>query len=168
MNASPAGPSEPSKERQLAMHKLSRRRAVHLLVIACFTLPWPPADAADEVPLAIKGYDPVAYFAVGSPTPGLPDIEHTWDEYRYRFSKTEHRELFKANPASYAPQFANFCSVSLARGLIVEADPESWLISDGKLYLFGGPAGPRNFQQSLAENIAKANDNRFLIPNAQR
>jgi len=28
--------------------------------------------AGEEVPLAIKGYDPVAYFTDGKPTPGVP------------------------------------------------------------------------------------------------
>jgi hypothetical protein len=117
------------------------------------------------VPLAIKGYDPVAYFTTGSPTRGLPDIDYVWDEHRYLFSRAEHRELFKADPVRYAPQFANFCAMALSKGEIVEADPESWLISDDKLYVFGkpAPAGPTLFQQDLAGNIAKANQNRPLI-----
>ena len=46
------------------------------------------------------------------------------------------------------------------------ANPESWLISDGKLYVFGkpAPAGPVLFQQDLADNIAKANQNRPILP----
>ena len=65
--------------------------------------------------MAIKGYDPVAYFTDGMPKRGLPDFEYLWDEYRYHFSSAEHRELFKADPARYAPEFANFCAMSLAR-----------------------------------------------------
>jgi len=122
-----------------------------------------PSVAAESVPLAIKGYDPVAYFTVGSPVRGLPKIEYEWDEHRYRFSRPEHRELFKADPVRYAPQFAGLCAISLSRGAIVEANPEYWLISGDKLYIFGGPAGPKHFQQDLARNIAKANENRVLI-----
>ena len=46
------------------------------------------------------------------------------------------------------------------------ANPENWLISDGKLYIFGkpAPAGPALFQQDLAGNIAKANENRPILP----
>jgi hypothetical protein len=119
---------------------------------------------ADElIPLAIKGYDPVAYFTLGQATPGSPDIEFQWDEHRYRFSSAKHRELFKAAPARYAPQFTNHCSMAIALGLLIEADPESWLISDGKLYVFGGPKGRELFQQDLSGNIAKANENRNRI-----
>src|SRR6266446_4122172 len=72
----------------------------------------------------------------------------------------------KADPARYAPQFGNFCAMALSKGEIVVADPENWLISDGKLYVFGkaAPAGPALFQQNLAENMAKANQNRPILP----
>jgi hypothetical protein len=121
--------------------------------------------AADKAPLAIKGYDPVAYFTTGSPTRGLPEFEYQWDEHRYLFVSAAHRDLFKADPVRYAPQFANFCAMALSKGELDEADPENWLISDGKLYIFGKPRpmGPELFQQDLAGNIAKANENRPLI-----
>jgi hypothetical protein len=121
--------------------------------------------AAELLPLAIKGYDPVAYFTIGMPTLGLPDIEYEWDERRYRFSRPGHRELFKADPVRYAPQFGEFCAMALAEGDRDEANPEYWLISDGKLYIFGKPPplGPVLFQQDLAGNVAKANQNRPLI-----
>jgi len=148
------------------MHNLSRRNAVRLvLLIAASTVATSiPSVAAESVPLAIKGYDPVAYFTVGRPVRGLPKIEYEWDEHRYRFSRPEHRELFMADPVRYAPQFANLCAISLSRGAIVEANPEYWLITEDKLYIFGGPAGPKLFQQDLARNIAKANENRVLLP----
>jgi hypothetical protein len=64
----------------------------------------------------VEGYDSVAYFTIGMPTLGLPDIEYEWDERRYRFSRPGHRELFKADPLRYAPQFGEFCGMALAEG----------------------------------------------------
>ena len=119
--------------------------------------------AGDAAPLAIKGYDPVAYFTEGRPVRGLPEIEFEWDEYRYRFSTPENRALFKADPVHYAPQFANFCAMALTRGEVDDANPQYWLISEGKLYLFGKPVGPSLFRRGLAANVAKANENRGLI-----
>lgn len=115
------------------------------------------------MPLAIAGYDPVAYFIIGRPTRGLAEFEYAWDEHLYRFVSTDHRDLFKADPVRYAPQFANFCAMALTRGEIVEADPSNWLISDGKLYIFGAAHGPDSFRKNLPENIAKAKRNRPLI-----
>jgi hypothetical protein len=150
------------------MRNLSRRNAMHFVLLAAAS-PFAsamPSVATEKVPLAIKGYDPVAYFTIGSPTRGLPEIEYEWDEHRYRFARPEHRELFTADPVRYAPQFADFCAMALARSELVEADPENWLISEGKLYIFGygKPMAPAVFQQNLADNVMKANQNRPLIP----
>jgi hypothetical protein len=147
------------------MRRPSRRRALRLILLtagSALALS-APSWAQQGAPLAIDGYDPVAYFTQSAAVRGMPEIEYEWDEYRYRFSRVEHRDLFKADPARYAPQFANYCAMSLARGEIVEANPESWLISDGKLYLFGKSIGPALFNQTLSENVKRANENRTLI-----
>src|SRR2546423_13872616 len=108
------------------MHHLARRHAVCLVLstaVAVFA-GQTPMSAAEELPLAIKGYDPVAYFDTGTPTPGLAAIEYEHEGLRYRFARVEHRDLFKADPAHYAPQFGNFCAMALAKGLLVTANPE--------------------------------------------
>lgn len=147
------------------MFDLSRRNAVRLAALAAASAfaAGMRSVAGEPAPLAIKGYDPVAYFTLGTAQRGLPDISFEWDEHRYLFSRVEHRELFKADPVRYAPQFANFCAMALAEGDVVEADPENWLISDGKLYLFGKPIGPDLFRRHLSENMANADRNRELI-----
>ena len=150
---------------EFAMHDLSRRSAARLALVAAAALfaTSMPSVATERVTLAIGGYDPVAYFTIGSPTRGLPEIEYEWDEHLYRFSRPEHREIFKADPVRYAPQFGNFCAMALTRGELVEANPEYWLISEGKLYLFGKAVGPALFRQDLAGNIIKADQNRWLV-----
>jgi hypothetical protein len=148
------------------MHAFSRRNAIRgfMVLVAGFPLATTSrSTAAEKAPLAIRGYDPVAYFTEGKPVRGLPEYEYEWDEHRYRFLRAEHRELFRADPTRYAPQFANFCAVSLAHGELVEADPQNWLISEGKLYIFGKSIGPELFQKDLAANVARANQNRELI-----
>jgi hypothetical protein len=147
---------------------LYRRNAL-LLAAAAAVLPLigltSPADAQD-VPLAIKGYDPVAYFTDGKPVQGKPEFEFEWDDHRWRFASSEHRDLFKGSPGRYAPQFGNYCAMALALNQVVVADPENWLISDGKLYVFGkaAPAGPELFKKDLAGNIIKANNHRAILP----
>lgn len=144
------------------MHRNTRRIALRNLVLIAVA-PILPAVAADKAPVAIKGYDPVAYFKLGKPVRGKAAYEVEWDERRYRFVSAAHRDLFKADPIRYAPQFSTYCAMSLAKGEIVESDPESWLISDGRLYLFGKKVGPQLFQQALADNVRKADQHRDLV-----
>ena len=120
--------------------------------------------AREEAPLAIQGYDTVAYFTEGRARHGDPRFEFAWDEHRWLFASAAHREAFKADPVRYAPQFANFCAVALARGEVKAANPEYWLISDGRLYLFGKAIGPEAFRKSLPAGLDKANQNRKLLP----
>ena len=145
---------------------LSRRNALTgaVLLTAYLMVTATQPAFAQGLPLAIKGYDPVAYFTVGKPVRGLPEIEYEWHEQRYRFANAEHRDLFKADPVRYAPQFGNFCAMALSKGEIVVADPENWLISDGKLYVFGKQMGPDLFRKDLTGNVTKANENRPLLP----
>ena len=102
-----------------------------------------------------------------APRPARTRFEYQWDEHVWRFASAAHRDLFKADPVRYAPQFANFCAVALARGEVREANPEYWLISDGKLYLFGKSIGPEIFRKELAGSIERAEHNRGLLPKTQ-
>lgn len=138
-------------------------RSLPLVLLACFAGAIGCGPSSGE-PLAIKGYDPVAFFAAGTPTPGVPEIEVKIDGVRYRFSSEEKRATFVADPTRYAPQFGNYCAMALSKGEFVEADPENWLIVGDKLYIFGKPVGAELFQQDLAGNLQKANRNWSRLP----
>lgn len=140
-------------------------RITAVLILACSSMAIGlPTSAADPAPLAIKGYDPVAYFVSGKATQGRPDLELVWDEHRYQFATPENRAKFKADPVRYAPQFSDYCAMALSKGELVVADPENWTIAEGKLYIFGKPVGPELFRKDAAGNMAKAEGNRSLLP----
>ena len=79
----------------------------------------------------------MSYFTAGHPEPGSAQFSFPFDDTNYWFASEEHRRMFAADPERYAPQFKGYCALSVARGLRVEADPEAWTISNGKLYVFG-------------------------------
>ena len=58
--------------------------------------------------VAIKGYDPVAYFTLGRPAKGKKELEHQWQGARWRFAEPEHLDLFKADPEKYAPRYGGY------------------------------------------------------------
>lgn len=106
--------------------------------------------------LGLKGYDPVAYFTLAVPTPGLADTEYVWDGVRYRFANAQHRDMFKANPEKYLPQFGGSCAMNMANGNRRESDPTIWIISNGNLYVFASQAGSQRFNVAVEANAAKA------------
>ena len=118
-----------------------------------------PALAQDR-PLVLKGYDPVAYFTDGKPTQGVDPVRaRLFDGQRYRFANAQHRDLFKANPDKYAPQFSGLCAMNLSRGVKRESDPHNWVISNGNLYVFASETGQQGFAKDPSTYTAKANAN---------
>ena len=116
-----------------------------------------PPLAATRV--ALKGYDPVSYFTDGRPEKGSSEFTFAFDDTTYWFKSAEHRTLFAADPEHYAPQFDGYCAVQVSRGHKVEADPEAWTITNGKLYVFSGKPGVPIFQQQPVAIAEKANEN---------
>jgi YHS domain-containing protein len=94
------------------------------------------AQPAKAPPVALKGNDPVSYFDPGKPAKGDSTINFDFDDTRYLFSSQKNRELFAANPDHYAPQFRGLCTTGLSMGVKTEADPNVFLVKDGKLYVF--------------------------------
>jgi YHS domain-containing protein len=58
--------------------------------------------------LAVKGYDPVAYFVDGRPIKGKKEFEFEWSGAKWRFADAEHLERFKSDPERYAPQYGGY------------------------------------------------------------
>lgn len=85
--------------------------------------------------LAIRGYDPVAYFRDGGPRPGKPEFTVHHGGAAWRFASAEHKALFEADPERYLPAYGGFCAYGTARGYLVKIEPEAWSIVDGRLYL---------------------------------
>ena len=86
--------------------------------------------------LAIEGYDPVAYFVMGEPVKGLPDLEASQAGAVWRFHNEGNRASFVAHPEVYGPQFGGYDPTDIARGVIVAGNPRFFLVAGNRLYLF--------------------------------
>ena len=96
--------------------------------------------------VAIKGYDPVAYFTEQQAVKGDAEISQSWLGADWKFASEKHRKLFAENPVKYAPQYGGFCADGVAYNTTTtNIDPEAWRIIDGKLYL--------NYDQGAAVEI---------------
>lgn len=87
--------------------------------------------------VAIKGYDPVAYFTQKKAVKGNAAITTTYEGVTYNFLSQANKDLFLKNPTSYEPQYGGWCSYAMgSTNEKVEIDPETFKIKDGKLFLF--------------------------------
>ncbi|MFN0170730.1 MAG: YHS domain-containing (seleno)protein [Bryobacteraceae bacterium] len=131
--------------------------AFHLLQAVLLAAPIKPVNA-DSDGLAVKGYDPVAYFAESKPVKGLKEFELKHDGATYRFSTAANRDLFKANPAKYLPQYGGYCAWAVSKGHTANISPNAWKVVDGKLYL-NHPFAKGKFEKGYVEAIPRADKN---------
>ena len=91
--------------------------------------------AVDSNKVAIGGYDAVAYFTDDKAVQGTSAYEYVWEDAKWRFASAEHRAMFVADPYRYMPQFGGYCASAMASGMLFPANPEVWIIVNGKLYI---------------------------------
>ena len=114
-----------------------------------------PASMPEHV--AIQGYDVVSYFTDGKPVKGSSEISLPFDESKWQFANTSHKEMFASDPDHYLPQYGGMCAGGMALGVSVPANPENWVIVDGKLYMVAGGADDlADWKAHAAENIEAA------------
>lgn len=108
---------------------------------------------------AIRGYDPVAYFAEGKPVKGNAQFTHAWKGATWRFASAANRDRFAAAPEKYAPQYGGYCAYGVASGYAVKTEPDAWRVVDGKLYLNYDRGVQASWAKDPAGYIRKADDN---------
>ena len=94
-----------------------------------------PQVSVDANGVAIRGYDPVAYFTIGRPTRGSPEHQLQWHGATWRFASATSLQAFQADPERYAPQFGGYCAWAVSQHYLAPGDPDQWKIVGGKLYL---------------------------------
>ena len=113
----------------------------------------------DPQGLALRGYDPVAYFEDGKPARGVKSFSASYGGARYLFASESHRKLFVENPKKYVPEYGGFCAVGTSFGEKVDVDPQTGKIINGKLYLNNGPKALEIFDHDTRNTISRANQN---------
>lgn len=89
----------------------------------------------DSAGHALQGHDPVAYFTVGAPMKGRPEVSREWNGATWLFSTVEHRDLFDADPDKYAPAFGGHCALARVMGADVRGSAKRWRIDNDRLYV---------------------------------
>ncbi len=131
---------------------------VVVVAVAFFqeTAPRPYVSGPGDI--AIQGFDTVAYFVDNRAVKGSGAFTHPWREATWQFVSAENRDLFATEPDRYAPQFGGFCSLGVGMDMFVHADPESWTIVDGKLYMQYNSDARDKWRADIESNLAKAEE----------
>lgn len=86
--------------------------------------------------LAVQGYDVVSYFD-GDAMKGSSEFSSSHQGAVYWFTSSDNKEKFDNSPETYIPQYGGWCAYAMGvDGSKVKIDPQTFKISDRKLYLF--------------------------------
>lgn len=110
-------------------------------------------------PLAIHGYDAVAFHTEGRAVIGSAKYAVVHDGAAYRFVSEANRKRFEENPQTYAPAFGGYCAFGVAIGAKFDGDPRVFEIVDGTLYFNLDPDIQKKWSEDKPGNIQKAEAN---------
>jgi hypothetical protein len=114
--------------------------------------------------MALRGYDPVAYFRQGAAQKGKDAYQATWKNVVWKFVSEENKKAFLADPQKYAPSYGGYCAFAISRGLIADADPHCWAIVGDHLYLNNNSFAQHLWELNRAKGIEAGNKNWELTP----
>ncbi|MBR0697668.1 YHS domain-containing (seleno)protein [Bradyrhizobium lablabi] len=106
--------------------------------------------------LAIRGFDPVAYFTDSVAIEGRPEFEVAKEGAVWRFRNEGNRASFAAHPEIYGPQFGGYDPTDVVRGVACAGNPRFWAIVGQRLYLFGREASRDAFAADPARYLGEA------------
>ena len=157
--------SHPSIINQQLKSKM-KMTVLNLIITVALTAASYAADAGgkslvlkNKQGLAIEGYDPVAYFTDNKPIKGSAKINSEYDGAKYLFASAEHKALFDANAANYAPAYGGYCGYAAGIDRLSPVSPEWFQIEDGKLILQHNKKAFDLFNKELKDNVVKADAN---------
>jgi YHS domain-containing protein len=110
----------------------------------------------DESRVMLAGHDVVAYFTQGRHALGSAQFQSVHEGVTFRFASAEHKALFDASPQKFLPQFGGFCANGIVYGIPWGGDADTWLMLDGKLFIFGGQGSKDAFLLDVPGNRALA------------
>lgn len=116
--------------------------------------------------LALKGLDPVSFFAEGGslPTAGNKEVELVFEGVKYLFAAEQNKEMFLDAPLKYEPSYGGWCGWGMRNGMKVPVtDPSISIVNGNRLHVFSSNRAKRNFENGLAANEAAADASWFKL-----
>ncbi len=103
-----------------------------------------------ELPLALKGLDPVA-LTQGKEEQGKDEFQFSTTRHTYRFASATNKETFVKNPDQYGIQYAGACAkMGILSG---QGSPSRFHVHEGKIYVFASDFCLNAFKKDPAKYI---------------
>lgn len=113
------------------------------------------ANNIDDSNIGLQGYSPVSYLDLGLAQRGSKQYKAVHSNIAYYFTSNEQKAKFEKNPEKYLPQFGGFCAFGVYAGAKFRVDPNKFVVSNGKYYLFLNNVEVDAKQLWLAEKESK-------------
>ncbi|MDY8136903.1 YHS domain-containing (seleno)protein [Aquimarina sp. 2201CG5-10] len=94
------------------------------------------ANNIDDSKIGLQGYSPVSYLDLELAQRGSKQYKSVYEKVAYYFTSEEQKKTFENNPEKYLPQYGGFCAFGVYAGAKFRIDPNKFVVSDGKYYLF--------------------------------
>src|SRR5260370_5854411 len=140
---------------------MSKIRPFAILILAILALSAAASAAAinQTEGVALKGYDPVAYFTQNKAGQGSDQFTTQYQGATYKFESAANRDAFVANPTKYAPQYGGYCAWGVAHGAKADVEPDSFTVVDGKVYMNYNKTVRFLWKRDIPGNVTKADQN---------
>ena len=111
---------------------------------------------ADDASVMLKGADVVAYFTENRYVQGQANNKSTYEGVTFHFASAANKALFDRNQKKYLPEYGGYCADGIVYAIPWGGDADTWLMVDGKLYIFGGAGSKAAFLLDGPGNIKLA------------
>ena len=109
----------------------------------------------------LNGYDTVAYINENKAIKGNPNLGLKWNEQIWYFASKANRLTFKTFPDKYSPQYGGYCASAIAKGFVLDANPEVWHVQDNRLFVFMNDSAKTDFVSKIDSGIIKQADEKW-------
>ena len=94
------------------------------------------ANNIDNSNIALEGYSPVSYLDLGLAQKGVKEFKSEYQKINYYFTSAEQKATFDKNPKKYLPEYGGFCAFGIYAGAKFRANPNKFIVKDGKYFLY--------------------------------
>lgn len=106
--------------------------------------------------VALQGYCPVAYVAMGKAVEGKAAHASEHNGLTYHFLNADAKKMFDETPEKFLPAYDGYCATAVAQDQKLVSDPTIFKVVNGRTYLFSSKQALAMFEKDPGGTIAKA------------